>query len=118
VTNYLASLGARDAKAHAIGHGVETCLKQLQQILAGLSLFALGIAEYLAELPLEYAVDAADLLLFAQLGAITGQPLSGFLAVLAGRVSTALDGTFVSEALLAFEEQLLALAAALAALGV
>jgi hypothetical protein len=40
------------------------------------------------------------------------------LAVLAGRVGTALDGTFVSEALLAFEEQLFALAAALAALGI
>jgi hypothetical protein len=38
--------------------------------------------------------------------------------VLAGRVGTALDGALVGEALLALEEELLALAAALAALGV
>jgi hypothetical protein len=57
-------------------------------------------------------------LLFAQLSTVTGQTLPGLLAVLAGRVGTALDGTFVSEALLAFEEQLFALAAALAALGI
>jgi hypothetical protein len=35
--------------------------------------------------------------------------------MLARRISAALDGTFVGKALLAFEEQLLALAAALAA---
>jgi hypothetical protein len=80
--------------------------------------FALGIAEHFAELALEHAVDAADLLLFAQLRAVTGQALAGLLAVLAGRIGTALDGTFVSEALFAFEEELFALAAALAAFGV
>jgi hypothetical protein len=40
------------------------------------------------------------------------------LAVLTGCIGTALDGTFVSEALLAFEEELFAFAAALTALGI
>jgi hypothetical protein len=38
--------------------------------------------------------------------------------MLARRIGAAFNGTFVSEALLAFEEEFLALAAALAALGI
>ena len=71
-----------------------------------------------AELALEDAVDAADLLLLAQLLAVVGQALAALLAVLARRVGAALDRALVSKALLAFEEQFLALAAALAAFGV
>jgi hypothetical protein len=41
--------------------------------------------------------------------------LAGLLAMLARRIGATLNGAFVSEALLALEEQLLALAAALAA---
>ena len=114
----LACFGARYAETHAIGDRIEAALEQLQQVFAGLSLLALGITEHFAELALEYAVDAADFLLLAQLGAITGESLAGLLAVLAGSIGAALDGTFVSEALLAFEEELFALAAALAALGI
>jgi hypothetical protein len=54
-------------------------------------------------------------LFFAQLLAVVREALTAFLAVLAGRIGTTLDGAFVGETLLAFEEQFLALAAALAA---
>src|SRR3970282_2539001 len=90
----------------------------LQQALAGDTLGTRGAGVGLAELPLQHAVDAAHLLLFAQLLAVVGQARAAFLAVLAGRVGAALDGALVGKALLRLEEQLLAFPAALAALGV
>ena len=45
MAHHLASLRARRAETHAIGDGVETAFEELQQILAGLPLLALGIGE-------------------------------------------------------------------------
>ena len=113
----LAGLGARGAEAHAIHHGVEARLEQLQQQpLAGHALGARRLGVGLAELALEQAVDVAHLLLLAQLLAVVGKPRAALLAVLAGRVGTALDRALVGEALLSLEEELLALPPAVPAL--
>ncbi len=92
--------------------------QQLQQTLAGDALGTRRLCVELAELALQHAEGAARFLLLAQLLAVVGQARPGLLAVLARRVGAALDGTLVGEALLALEEQLLALSAALAALRV
>ena len=86
----------------------------MQQSLARDFLGARGQLVGIAELAFQHAVNAAYLLLFAQLRAVVGTAQI-FLAVLAGRVRAALNGTLVGEALLAFEEELLAFPAALAA---
>ena len=69
-----------------------------------------------AELLLQHAVVPARLLLLAELHAVLALLLAA-TAVLARRVRAALDAALVGEAALALEEQLLALAAALLALG-
>src|SRR5262249_27513410 len=71
----------------------------------------------LAELALEQAVDAADFLFFTQLHAVARQARL-LLAVLAGRIGAMIDRTLFGIAFLALEEELLALAAALPALGI
>src|SRR5256885_8871308 len=118
MAHHLARLGARGAEAHPIGHRVEARFEELQQPLAGHALGARRLGVGLAELALEHAVDAAQLLLLAQLLAVVGEPRAALLTVLARGVGAALDGAFVGEALLALQEQLLAFPAALAALGV
>src|SRR5205814_1130171 len=118
MAHHLARLGARSAEAHAIGHGVEARFEELQQPLAGHALGARSLGVGLAELALEHAVDAAQLLLLAQLLAVVGEPRAALLAVLARGVGAPFDGAFVGEALLALQEQLFAFPAALAALGV
>src|SRR3972149_1773297 len=109
---------ARSAETHAVGNVVEARFEQLQQPFAGDALGARGLGVGLAELAFEHAIDAARLLLFAQLLAVVREARTAFLAVLARGVAAPLDGAFVGEAFLAFAEKLLALPAALAALGV
>ena len=77
---------------------------------------ARGLVVVVAELLLEHAVVAARLLLLAQLDAVLGLARAA-AAVVARRVGAALDAALVGQAALALEEQLLALAAALLALG-
>jgi hypothetical protein len=72
----------------------------------------------LAELTLENAVDAADLLLFAQLLPYPDRRWPDFWPCWPGAYARRSIGTLVSEALFALEEELFALTAALAALGV
>ena len=115
VAHDLARFGARGAEAHAIAHAVEPAFEHLQQRFAGDALAGRRLEVVAAELPLEHAVDAAHLLLLAQLHAVARKPRV-LLAVLAGRIVAALDGAFVGEALLALQEELLAFPAALAAL--
>src|SRR5581483_3347018 len=90
---------------------------QLQQVLAGRALVARGFLVIIFELALEHAVDAAQLLLLAQLQAVV-RHAAATLAVLAGRVGALVHRAALGEALLAFQEQLAALAAAQAALGI
>src|SRR5262245_11383439 len=61
----LAGLGTRAGEAHPVDDVVEPELERTQQPLAGDALVGLRLAEVVAELPLEDAVHAADLLLLA-----------------------------------------------------
>src|SRR5690606_34349912 len=63
---------------------VEARLEQLQQVLAGVAAAAFGLLEIAAELPLEDAVHALDLLLLAQLQSVVGRTRPRRAAVLAG----------------------------------
>src|SRR5437764_8434355 len=73
VADQLARLGARGGEAHAIHHVVQPALEEPQQVLAGGAAPAGGFLVVVAELPLEYAVHAAQFLLLAQLQAVVGQ---------------------------------------------
>src|SRR5688572_23716074 len=85
VRDQLARLRPGHGEAHAVDDVVEALLKHLQQGLAGVALAGGGLLVIAAELALEQAVDALDLLLLAQLGGVVGQlALAGDRAVLAG----------------------------------
>src|SRR3989440_7558579 len=73
MADQLARLGARGSEAHAIHHVVQPALEEPQQVLAGGAAPAGGFVVVVAELPLEYAVHAAQFLLLAQLQAVVGQ---------------------------------------------
>ena len=106
---------ARGAETHAEANRVQARFEQLQQALAGDAFLARCHRVDAAKLALEDAVDAADFLFLAQLLAVIREALAALLAVLAWRIGAALDGAFVGKTFLAFEEQFLALATALAA---
>jgi hypothetical protein len=88
----------------------------LQKILTGNAPLTCGLLVCQAELPLEYSVDTAHLLLFTQLSTVFGQARIFLLAVLTGRIGSALYPTLVGEAFFAFQKQLFAFTAALTAL--
>ena len=116
VGDELAGLGARRREAHPVDDVVEPQLERAQQVLAGHAGSVLGVDEVVAELALEDAVDAADLLLLAQLEAVLAD-LAAADAVLAGRRRAALEGALLGIAAAALEEELRALPAAEAADG-
>src|SRR5581483_6196581 len=80
--------------------------------LAGDAARALGLLEVPAELVLEHAVDALDLLLLAQLQTVAGQLRLAGLAVLPRREVALLDRALLGVAPFPLEEQLHRLAAA------
>jgi len=84
VRHQLARFGAGGAEAHAVDHVVQARLEQEQQVGAGVATAAIGLFEVAAELLLEHAVHALDLLLLAQLQAEVGGALARGAAVLAG----------------------------------
>ena len=84
VRHQLARFGAGGAEAHAVHDVVQAGLEQEQQVGAGVALAAVGFLEVAAELALQDAVHALDLLLLAQLQAEVGGALAGGAAVLAG----------------------------------
>src|SRR4051795_10721494 len=116
VADELARLTARRGESEAHEHIVEAALEDSQEVLAGDALLAGGLLVIVAELLLEHAVVAAGLLLLTQLDAVLGLLLAA-AAVVARRVGATLDAALVGQAALALEEELLALAAALLALG-
>src|SRR5690606_6584601 len=70
----LARLGARRCEAHPVDDVVEPGLEHPQQVLAGRAFDLRGLRVIVAELPLEHAVHAAELLLLAQLHAVVREP--------------------------------------------
>src|SRR5262249_39627567 len=115
MANQLPSLGAGKAKAQSTGDIVQSPFQEAHQRLASIP-FALDRALVVAaELPLQDAVIALDLLLLAEVNAIIGQ-----LAAAGGharRVLAALDGAFGRVAAGSLEEQLHSFAAAQSADG-
>src|SRR5690606_38976912 len=76
-----------DREAHAIDDVVQAGFEQLQEVLAGVALRSRGLLVVVAELALQQAVDALDLLLLAKLQGIVGElaaTCAGTGAVLAG----------------------------------
>src|SRR4051794_8377293 len=116
VADQLARLAARGREAEPDEDVVEAGLEQHEQVLARDPGLARGTLVVVAELLLEHAVVAPRLLLLTQLHPVLGLLLAP-AAVIARRVRAALDAALVGEAALALEEELLALPAALLALG-
>src|SRR5882724_4796666 len=111
----LATFGARGAEAHAVDDAVQTRFEQQQQVGAGVALAALGFRKVAAELALQDAVHALDLLLFAQLQTEVGGAGAGSAAMLA-RLAVELD-LVTDRAARALEEQVGAFTAGEFALG-
>ena len=84
-------------EAHPVDDVVEAQLERAEQVLAGHAGPVLGVDEVVAELALEDAVGAADLLLLAQLQAVLAD-LAAADAVLAGRRRTTLEGALLGVA--------------------
>src|SRR6185437_12764827 len=76
VADELPRLSAGGREAHAIHDVVQTALEQLQQVLAGGAALAGRLLVVIAELTLQHAVHAAQLLLLAQLHAVVGEALA------------------------------------------
>src|SRR2546423_426720 len=108
-------LRAGGGEARAVGDVVEPPLEELQQRLARDAARPFRLLEVAAELILQHAVDALDLLLLTQLHAVAGELLLPRLPVLPRREVALLDGALLGVAALALEEQLHPLAAAQAA---
>ncbi len=96
----LACFGAGRAEAHPVHDVVQARFQQLEQVLAGIALAAVGLGKVAAELALEHAVDTLDLLLFTQLGTVVGGTGARGTAVLARlAVQLALVGERAARAL-------------------
>src|SRR5262245_49254983 len=106
VAHQLPRLRPRGREAQAVDHVVHAPLEQLQQRLAGDAARALRHLEVAAELVLEDAVNALDLLLLAQLQAVADQLGLAQLAVLPRRQVALLDGALLRVAALSLEEKL------------
>src|SRR4051812_23603816 len=115
VPHELARLGARRSETKSVNDIVEPGLEHAQQVLAGDATLPRRLRVVAAELGLEQAVEAASLLLLAQLQQVLGL-LDAAAAVLARRVAAALDRALLGQAALALQEELHPLAAALLAL--
>src|SRR5437879_5151653 len=93
------------------GRQIGTCRKRLERALHFLCIDLDPFRE-------AARFGRSDRALDAQLLAEIGQSAAAVLAVLSRRIAAALDRAFVGEAFLALEEELLPLAAALAAFGI
>src|SRR4029450_10882917 len=91
VADELAGLGPRAGEAHPVDDVVEAQLERPEKALARDAGAVLGDVEVVAELALEHAIDATDLLLLAKLEAEVAH-LATAHAVLARRCRAALEG--------------------------
>ena len=97
VVKHIPGHGRALVDSHAELPRVETPLEELQQVLAGVALEALGLLEHPQELPVAQTVGALELLRLAELQAEIGDLLPA-VDVHARRVFAPLDGAFGREA--------------------
>src|SRR3954453_9616289 len=116
VADQLAGHVAGLGEAGPVDHVVQPRLEDLQQDLPALARLLVRLFVVAAELLLQHAVDAAGLLLLAQLQQVLAV-LAAAAALLARRVGPDLDRALRGLALAALEEQLHLLAPAHAAVG-
>ena len=112
VAHELPRLRPRGREAEAVDDVVHAPLEQLQQRLAGDAAGAVRHLEVAAELVLQHAVNALDLLLLAQLQAVADQLRLPQLAVLPRRQVALLDRALLRVAALPLQEELHAFAPA------
>ena len=103
--------GARRREAEPVDDVVHALLERAEQVLAGHAGVAGRLDEVVAELLLEDAVHAADLLLLAKLQAVVAD-LAAADAVLAGRRRAPLERALLGVAAAALEVELQPLPAA------
>ena len=106
VTHQLARLAAGNAEAEAIDNVVETPFQRFQQLRAGYTLGLDRVLEVIPELAFLGEIDAFGFLFFAQLQTVPYNLGLFVFPVLAGSEVAFLNGTFVAEALRAFQEEL------------
>src|SRR5262249_19761066 len=116
VGDELSRLAARGCEPESDQNVVQAALEQPQKVLARHALLAARLVVVARELGLEHLVVALRPLLLTKLSPVLGlaHPAP---SVLTRRVGAALDAALVREAARALEEELLALASALLALG-
>src|SRR5262245_18518176 len=112
VPDELPCLRTGGGEAKTVGDVVEPPFEQLQECFASNTASALRLFEVTTELILQHAVNALDLLLLAQLHAVSNELRLSRLAVLAGHKVALFKRALLRIAALAFEEQFDALAAA------
>src|SRR5581483_12190780 len=113
----LAGLGAAGAETHPVNHAVQAAFERAHQVLAGDAFGGRRLFIGAAELCFQHAVNAAHLLLFAELQAVADDLLFAVLTMLPGDEIALFDGALLAVAALAFEIKFHALAPALPANG-
>ena len=98
VADDLPGVRARQRQPHAVDDVVEAPFERDEQRFAGNARALRRFLEVLAELALEHAVDALDLLLLAQLNVVVGRSATATTTVFTGGVVAALDGALVGQA--------------------
>jgi hypothetical protein len=91
-------------KTQPIDHVIEASFQQAQQMFACNSLPANGHMIGFEELALLHPIDTTKLLFFSQLRTILGRPSSPGLSMLARRIASTFNGTFLSHAPRTFEK--------------
>ena len=112
----LAGVTPGGGEANAVDDVVEPSLEQAKQVKAGDAGHLCGAIEVESELSFEQEVDPASALLGAKLDAIVGDLATAHLGVHAGRHGAPVERA-LGETLLAFQKELDAFAAAVAADG-
>src|ERR1039458_5047111 len=106
VTDQLPRLAPRDSETEPENDVVEPALELLKQLLTRHSLGADRVLEVIAELAFLGEVNALRFLFFAQLQTVADNLGLLVFPVLSGSEVALFNGTFVAEALRAFQEEL------------
>src|SRR5207247_985514 len=115
VKHKLPRLRTRGRQTRTPHHVIQTTLEHDDEVLAGRALGASGLFKIIAELPLQEPVSALDLLLLAQLQAVSGDLRAPRLPMLPRHEVALLNGALLRKASQALQKQFLPFPAAQAA---